>query len=153
MRRRGQQEHRFAVMLVTNLFGQAIILRLVGFRTAIANGAQPVRFIKNDQVPLAILQKRALVLGSLESVDGCYGRGLQIPDARIDRLKISLEDLEVGAELVLHLFLPLKREACGSEDQSTLRLATLSQSLPDHSRFYCLAKADFVSQQKTTFGT
>src|SRR5258708_9947774 len=112
-------------MLVTNFLGEAIILGLVRLGACIVDRAQQMRFVENDQVPLEILQQRALVLRPLERIDRRDGRGFQIPDAWVDSLKVPLEDFKVRAKLVLHLFLPLKGQPGWSKNQSATSLTPL----------------------------
>ena len=132
VRRGGQQQERLAVMLLGDLLGQAVVERLFHPAGGVIHGAEAVGLVEDDEVPLAVFEEKALVFRPLETVDGGDGVRLERPDARVDGMEVAAEYLERFAELVLQLFLPLRGEAGGGDDEGALGLAALGERLPDH---------------------
>ena len=85
-----------------------------------------------DGPPLSVTSAGSFVLGALQGVNRGNGRGLEIPDARVDRSEIATENLKQRPELVLHFLLPLRGQAGGGNNERPLGLAPLHQRLPDH---------------------
>jgi hypothetical protein len=107
-----------------------------------------VGLVEDDEVPLAVFEEEVLVLRPLEAVDGGDGQGPVAPDARVDRQEVAAEDLERRAELVLQLFLPLRGEAGGGDDEGAFGLAALGERLPDHAGLDGFAESDLVGQEE-----
>lgn len=91
-------------------------------------------FVKDNQIPLAVLEKFRFVFGTFEGIHGCDGSRLQIPDTGIDGIEVPVEYLEESTELFLHLLLPLHREPGGTDDERPVCFASLQQGVPDDAR-------------------
>src|SRR6266481_5280933 len=100
-----------------------IVLSLMYLSRAVVHRAQPMRFIEDDQVPLAVLQQTALTFGPLARIDRSNRRRFVIPDAWVHGQEVAVEDFKPRSELVLHVLLPLCGQAGWSNDQCALCLA------------------------------
>jgi hypothetical protein len=148
VRRRRQEQERLAVFGQADVFGQLVVLGLLGLARAIVDRAKPMGFVEDDQVPLAVFEEEPLVLLALEPVERRDGLCPVLPDARIDRVEVAAKDFEGRAELVLHFLLPLRRQSSRCDDQGALGLPALMERLPDHAGFDGLAQAHFIGEQE-----
>lgn len=141
-------EQQQGVRVVPQHLRKLIILGLVDF-SSIFLGTQAVRFVKDDQVPLAVFQEHALVLFPLQAVERSDGAGTQVPSARVGGSEVSPEDLKVvSLKLVFEFFLPLAGEPGGRDDERPVGISALQERLPHHARFDGLAQTHFVRQHE-----
>ena len=56
VRRCGQEEQRVAILVPPNFLGKLVTLSLFDLLRSVVHRAQPMRFVEDDQVPLAVLQ-------------------------------------------------------------------------------------------------
>src|SRR3989338_1949348 len=132
-------------------FGQSFT-KLIGEGLLVcAVGAHLVGLVNNDEVPLAA--EEALV-GILNPRHPGY-RGddlvLLLPGVRavIRTKNIAANDLEVLAELILQLALPLEGKTSRRDDKRALDEAADLEFLDQEPRHNCLAGAGVVCQEKT----
>ena len=127
------------------------LAELVGERLLVgAVGAHLVRFVDDDEIPVAAEQAFLGVLDARDPGDRRDDLVLVLPGIRavVGAQHVAADDLEVLAELVLHFALPLEGEIGRRDDQRALDQAADLQLLEQQAGHDRLARARIIGQEE-----
>src|SRR5690625_2799312 len=130
MRSGSEQEHVPGVW--AQLLGQLKAIRGVKLFPVLPT-AQPVRLIKNHQIPGLGFEQLVQMLLLLEPVHGTNDKVIHFPVPGMLDMKLLAVDLKlVETEFIVQLFLPLAGQSGWCDKQDTLRQIPLQQGVDQH---------------------